>query len=156
MQDNCEGGGWRSRDAAQRRRCGGVPAACFTLDPDVDLDIAHAPTANPVWRADQNTCESIGEFTLQQPGHLRIAAFVPRPGFAILRLRSYPAWQVTVDRQSITSFPTRVDGLIVVPVPKGIVQIEALWRNPRGIAAGWLISMTALILGAARFCFFRD
>jgi uncharacterized membrane protein YfhO len=41
-----------------------------------------------------------------------------------------------------------MDGLIAVPVPKGAVQIEALWRNPPGIAAGWLVSLVALILCA--------
>ena len=127
-----------------------LPAACFTLNPTVDLDVAHAPNANPVWRPDQNACQPLGDFTLQKPEHLRIAAIVPRPGFAILRLRSYPAWHVTVDGHPITSFPTRIDGLIAVPVPKGAVEIEAFWRNPRGIAAGWLINMAALILCAAR------
>jgi hypothetical protein len=126
-----------------------LPPACFTPNPTVDLDVAHAPNANPVWRPDQSACEPLGDFTLQQPEHLRIAGIVPRPGFAILRLRSYPAWHVTVDGQPITSFPTRIDGLIVVPVPKGTVQIEALWRNPPGIAAGWMVSMAALILCAA-------
>jgi hypothetical protein len=126
-----------------------LPPACFTPNPTVDLYVAHAPNANPVWRPGQNACEPLGDFTLQQPEHLRIAAIVPRPGFAILRLRSYPAWRVTVDGQPVTRFPTRIDGLIAVPVPKGAVQIEALWRNPPSIAAGWLVSMAALILCAA-------
>jgi hypothetical protein len=125
-----------------------LPPACFTTDPAVNLNATHAPNANPVWRAGQSACEAIGDFTLQQPEHLRIATIAPRPGFAILRLRSYPAWLVTVDGRPVTSFPARIDGLMAVPVPKGAVQIEAQWRNPAGVAAGWLISIAALVLCA--------
>ncbi len=125
-----------------------LPPACFTPDPTVDLGVADAPNENPVWRPGQDACEPLGDFTLQQPEHVVIAAIAPRPGFAILRLRCYPAWRVTVDGQPVTTFPARMDGLMAVPVPKGAVQIEALWRNPPGIAAGWLVSLVALILCA--------
>jgi len=59
--------------------------------------------------------------------------------YLILRLRSYPAWQVKVNGKAAASLPLRADGLIAVPVSQGPADIAVDWTaTPDTILARWL------------------
>jgi hypothetical protein len=65
----------------------------------------------------------------------------------ILRLRSFPAWQVKVNSQIVNSLPRRSDGLIAVPVPAGPVDLTVEWTTtPDVVIARWLSLLSLLAL----------
>ena len=75
-----------------------------------------------------------------------MAAVTPRAGFLIIRLRSYPAWRVTVNGRGISAMPARDDGLMAVPVTQGAVELTFDWTvTPDAIAGRW-VSIVALVL----------
>jgi hypothetical protein len=128
----------------------GLPDACLAEDFDTELGVAPSPEANPVWRADQGSCITTAAATLRQPEHLRIAMTAVHAGFVILKLRSYPAWRVTVNGQPADALlaraPAREDGLIVVRVPQGPVELAADWTNTSDMIVGRLLSAVAVLL----------
>jgi hypothetical protein len=127
----------------------GLPQACFNTNPLTVLGLGGDDT-NPTWNPSQGTCE--GTFSAAPnpgkppAGHLRIAAVTGRAGFLILRLRSYPAWRVMVNGQPVTSLPRREDGLMVVPVPQGPVDLTVDWSTTCDVIAGRWFSAIALAL----------
>jgi len=126
-----------------------LPAACLISDPSIALG-AHAVESDadsaPVWQAAQGSCEATFAATNNQAEHLRIAAVTPHAGFLILRLRSYPAWQVKVNGQPVSDLPRRDDGLMAVPVPQGSVDLTVDWTTTPDVLAGRWISALALLL----------
>ena len=66
----------------------------------------------------------------------------------VLKLRTYPAWQVKVNGQPAGSLPAREDGLMVMPVPEGPVQITVDWTTTADVVTGRWLSMLALALMA--------
>ncbi|MGC1461750.1 MAG: hypothetical protein WA802_06085 [Terracidiphilus sp.] len=129
----------------------GLPQACLVSDYAVTLGKpAVDPDAPPAWNASQGSCEATyGAAPSSQPEHLRFAATISRPGFLVLRLRSYPAWVVKVNGQVISSFPERPnrdDGLMVVPVSRGEVAVSADWKaTPDVIVSRWLSGLSMLL-----------
>jgi hypothetical protein len=71
---------------------------------------------------------------------------LPRPGYLVLRLRSYPAWRVLFNGQPAANLPQRADGLIAVPVPQGPVDLTVDWTTTPDVLAGRWLSGLALIL----------
>jgi hypothetical protein len=130
----------------------GLPDACLVSDPSTVLGKADPdnPDSNPVWSPGQNSCLAIfatvnGART--NPEHRTIRAAVPRPGYLVLRLLSYPAWRVRVNGQFVTALPRRNDGLMAVPVPQGPVDLTVDWATTPDVLAGrWLSSMSVLLL----------
>jgi len=82
---------------------------------------------------------------LRQPEHMRLATFTAQAGFLILRLRSYPAWRVTVNGKLATGLPARVDGLMAVPIPQGPVVLTVDWTTTPDVIAGRFASVLALL-----------
>jgi hypothetical protein len=107
----------------------------------------------PAWDAGQGSCEATfarapypGKIEYQ---HLRIAALTPHAGYLILRLRTFPAWRVRVNGQPAVFAPTRDDGLMVVAVPQGAVDLTADWTTTPDIVAGrWLSGLGLLFVTA--------
>jgi hypothetical protein len=66
-------------------------------------------------------------------------------GFVILRLRSYPAWRVTLNGHDVADLQARVDGLISVPVAPGQVDLAVDWRSTPDVLAGRGLSALGLI-----------
>jgi hypothetical protein len=65
----------------------------------------------------------------------------------ILRLVSYPAWRIRVNGQTQTALPRRDDGLIVVPVPQGPVDLTVDWiRSPDVVAGRWVSAFSLFLL----------
>lgn len=56
------------------------------------------------------------------------------PGWAVLRLREFPAWRVTVNGRP-AKLAHRADGLLAVAVGKDRAQIAVNWQRPM---AGWV------------------
>lgn len=124
----------------------GLPDACLTDNFDTELGIAPAPEDNPAWQPQQGTCLAVATSSLRQPEHIRINIVAPRSGFLILRLRSYPAWRVTLNGRPAANLPARVDGLIAVPVAQGPVEVKADWTTTPDVLLGRWVSAVALLL----------
>jgi hypothetical protein len=125
----------------------GLPDACLADRSGVKLGIAASLDATPDWRADQGTCAATVAATLRQPEHLRIVATVAHAGFLILRLRSYPAWRITVNGRLATNLPARADGLITIPVEQGPVDVAADWTTTSDvILSRWLSGAAVMLL----------
>jgi hypothetical protein len=122
----------------------GLPDACLTSDFDTELGVASTPKVNPAWRADQDSCIATATAIERRPEHMRITTVTAQAGFLILRLRSYPAWRVTVNGQRAASLPPRVDGLIAVPVARGPVNLTVDWTTTPDVIAGRWVSALAL------------
>jgi hypothetical protein len=138
----------------------GLPDACLVSDPSVALGKPNPddPDANPAWSPP--SCDATYTFLgdgATNPEHRQIRAFVAHPGYLVLRLLSYPAWQVRVNRQILNQDranapPKRDDGLIVVPVPQGQVAIAVDWIITRDVIAGrWISALSVLLVAALWF-----
>jgi hypothetical protein len=134
-----------------------LPDACLVSDPSVSLGKPDPddPDANPVWSPDQGSCQATfatlhGNQT--NPEHREIRATTSHAGYLLLRLVSYPAWRIRVNGQTQTALPRRGDGLIVVPVPQGPVDVTVDWmRSPDVLAGRWVSAFSVLLLAVLAF-----
>lgn len=130
----------------------GLPDGCLVSNPAVVLGKPDPddPDANPVWSPDQGSCLAVLHFAHgleTNPEHRTMRATTPHAGFLVLRLLSYPAWRVRVNQQTLTDLPKRSDGLIVVPVPQGPVDLTVDWtRSPDVLAGRWVSALSVLLL----------
>jgi hypothetical protein len=132
----------------------GLPDACLVSDPSLVLGKPDPddPDANPIWNPDQGSCQAT--FTAlhgsqTDPEHREIRATTAQAGYLLLRLVSYPAWRIRVNGQPQTALPRRDDGLIVVPVPEGAVDLTVDWtRSPDVLAGRWVSAVSLLLLAA--------
>jgi hypothetical protein len=129
----------------------GLPGACLVSDPATVLGtLPNGPITDetaPAWNAGQNSCDATLGWQSGSPEHKRLLAFVRHPGFLILRLRGYPAWRVAVNGRPAGALPQRDDGLMVVPVPQGLVNLTVDWADPPVVIAGrWLSVLAAMLL----------
>jgi hypothetical protein len=127
----------------------GLPQSCLATSPTAAL--GEGSEGAPLeWSPDQHSC--IATYAAapdpSQPAaeHLKITALTPQAGTLILRLRSYPAWQVRLNGQFIDHLPERDDGLIAVPVPQGPVTVTADWTTTRDVLLSRWLTGLALIL----------
>jgi hypothetical protein len=129
----------------------GLRAACLTTDPTAVLgappsDESPENPENPVWTAQQGSCDATFAATLDRPEHLRIHALLVHSGALVLRLRSYPAWQIKINGRPVSDLPRREDGLIAVPVPQGPVGLSIDWIATPDVRWGRWLSGVALLL----------
>jgi len=125
----------------------GLPDACFVSDPLKALDGSAPSETKPAGTSANGSCEETFSLQHGQPERLRLDANLPYSGFLILRIRSYPAWRITINRQIATNLPQRDDGLIAVPVPQGPIHLAVDWTNTRDVLAGrWLSALCVLLL----------
>jgi hypothetical protein len=127
----------------------GLPDACLVSDPSVTLG-KPAGGGTLVWNPAQGSCEATYSAETTRGAapakHLRFRALLSRPGFLVLRLRTYPAWLVRVNGKTISSLPERDDGLISVPVPQGPVNLTVDWTTTPDVIAARCLSLLALLL----------
>jgi len=132
-----------------------LPEAC--LADSATTTLGRDSDGQMEWGADQGSCtQTFPAAPLPaRPAaeHLRIEADPRKDGFLILRLRSYPAWQVRVNGQLKENLPERADGLIVVPVAAGHDSITADWTaTPDVLLSRWLSGFALLLFaGLWRF-----
>jgi hypothetical protein len=131
----------------------GLPLACLVSDPATELGKDGGdPDTPPAWDAAQGSCEAtFAEAQTSRPEHLRITATAAHGGYMVLRLRSYPAWRVTVNGQAVDSLPARLplraDGLLAVPVPAGPVNLSVDWTATSDVIfARWVSGLSLLAL----------
>jgi hypothetical protein len=124
-----------------------LPGACLTNSPTALLgQHSEFPDTNPDWDADQGSCLSTAEWRGPSVEHRRIDTALPRSGYLVLRLRTYPAWTVTLNDRPASPAATRDDGLYVFAVPAGPVHIAADWTTTPDALAGRCLSLVALLL----------
>lgn len=124
----------------------GLPQACLVTDPRARLG-AQNSDGNLIWKPEQGGCEPMYPAAADEnPEHLRLEGVVGHAGFLILRLRSFPAWRVTVNGSPVNHPVKRADGLVVVPVVGGKVMVAADWTATTDVQVGRGISAVALIL----------
>ncbi len=130
----------------------GLPDACLVSDPSTALGKPDRddPDANPIWTPDQPGC--LATFGAAHdadagPENRRFRITTPQPGYLVLRLLRYPAWTVRLNGQLVNALPQRDDGLIVVPVPSGKLDLNLDWTiTPDIIAGRWLSRVSVLLL----------
>jgi hypothetical protein len=140
-------------DADNTQIATGLPAACLATDPATKLGIIDTLGANPDWWVEQGSCLASFDASptpgLDPAEHLRIHASLRQSGYLILRLCVYPAWRVTVNGRPITALPQREDGLMVVPVQQGPIDLAVDWTaTPDVIAGRWLSVLGVFALTA--------
>ena len=67
------------------------------------------------------------------------------PGFAVLRLMNYPAWQVHVNGAITTTRPHRDDGLMSIPIQTGLTRIEITYATTPDVWYGRTLSAASLL-----------
>jgi hypothetical protein len=132
----------------------GLPDACLVRDPNLALATAEGGMT-PVWNPDKGLCDATFSWIARKGKlpieHLHLADVAPHAGYLVLRLRSYAAWRVLVDNQIVTSLPRREDGLMVVPVPQGPVDLKVDWRTTSDQTVGRWLSLLALMFIAGLY-----
>ena len=128
-----------------------LPDTCLVSNPATVLGLLPADADPdqpvPVWSAAQGSCLATFGWQPDSPEHRRLTAEISRAGFLVLRLRAFPAWRVRLNGQSVASQPLRGDGLIVVPVQPGPVELTVDWTTTADVVAGrWLSGLAVLAL----------
>lgn len=126
----------------------GLPDACLVSDPLIPLG-QQASDGTVNWNASQGTCKATFS-AIAPPGqaraeHLLIQARLDQAGYLVLRLRTYPAWRISVNGRTMAGLPVRDDGLMAVPVPSGAVQVAVNWTMTPDVIAGWSLSYLSAI-----------
>jgi hypothetical protein len=125
----------------------GLTDVCVVDRPDRILGSGAGPDQNPYWDASQGSCLATARASVRTPEHLRVSFESPRSGWAVLKLRRYPTWRVRVNGVEVGAEPERKDGLIVLPVVQGLVDVAVDWKTTRDVVAGrWLTGISVLSL----------
>jgi hypothetical protein len=80
-----------------------------------------------------------------RPERKSVTIATQSPGYAVLRLVDYAAWQIRLNGITTSTRPRRDDGLIVVPVVAGTSRIEALYTATPDVIWGRALSVTSLL-----------
>ena len=135
----------------------GLPGACLVTNADTTL--GNLPKGDqgddgiPVWDDEQGSCDqTFPASPVRVRGraeHFGLLAVTDHAGYLVLRLTSYPAWQVTVNGRVATELPKRDDGLLAVPVLAGPVTLSVDWTTTPDVVAGRRLSVVSLLAIAA-------
>ncbi len=132
----------------------GLPGACLVTDPEVVLgESSGQDDSAPVWDYPQRSCdEAYPPSPVRAKNgaeHFEVLAVSDHAGYWILRVRTYPAWQVRVNGHPVGAMPRREDGLMAVPVPAGPVLLTVDWTTTPDVVAGrWLSALAAALVTA--------
>ncbi|HVU47076.1 MAG TPA: hypothetical protein VHD85_13180 [Terracidiphilus sp.] len=144
-----------------------IPDACL-LNNSPETSVQGETGLVPAWRGESAYCNSTGWQQLNllsgssgsaAPNYLPeqkwFRGVAEHAGYAILRLRYYPAWAVEVNGVPVTGVAEQERGLIAVPVPKGNVLISVDWTTTGDVVVGRWVSGVALLLVTCLFIFER-
>jgi hypothetical protein len=124
-----------------------LPDACLASSPFIQLGHGEEGTT-PRYR--EGACEATFSWSEnnidKNAEHLRLGATATHDGYMVLKLRAYPAWQIRVNGALTKSMPNREDGLMVLPVHAGPVQIAVDWTTTKDVITGRWLSALALAL----------
>jgi len=120
-----------------------------------DAETATAATGedegNPAYTPDPSE-ELSAQIAIQhwQPEQKTLTITARSPGFAVLRLMDYPAWQVRANQAAVGARPHRNDGLMTIPIQPGATRIEIAYAATvdvwwgRGLTAASLLLLLAI------------
>jgi hypothetical protein len=120
-----------------------LPEACLVSDPLTTLGEGD-PGSEPAWYPEQGSCDEIFAAQTWQPEHKQLQIDSDHIGFLILRLRRYPAWQITINSRSVPASPSREDGLMVLPINAGPSTIDIRWQTTPDARWGQTVSLISL------------
>jgi hypothetical protein len=124
-----------------------LPAGCLVDDPNQVLGAVVGDDPQPQWAASQKSCRAaLAEPAVADARHWEARGDLPSPGYLVLRLRRYPAWDLRVNGRAVADLGSREDGLMVAAVPAGRVDVTAGWRVTPDVRRGRWISLGALAL----------
>ena len=126
-----------------------LPAACLVNDASTMLGEANADDPQPVWSAGQGSCDPFPVIATGGEEHRRVRGMASHAGYLVLRLRRYPAWNVRINAVTVTDQGNREDGLIVVPVQAGFVDVTMDWTTTPDVKLGLWITLIALFAAAS-------
>jgi hypothetical protein len=121
----------------------GLPFACLVSDPAKVLGQGD-PDMTPDWWPEQGSCEAIYAGASGSYQHPRLRADAPHAGYLIVRLRRYPAWQLSLNGQRVSAMPHRQDGLMAVAVPRGPFALNVDWTTTPDVIVGRLVSLASI------------
>lgn len=142
-----------------------LPDACL-LENSPETSVQGNAGSAPAWHGESANCNSTGWQQLSLvsatsgpatanylPEQKFFRGIADHAGYAILRLRYYPAWAVTVNGVPVTAVEEQGRGLMAVPVPQGHVLISADWTTTEDVVTARWMSALALLLVALLFFF---
>jgi hypothetical protein len=110
----------------------GLPDGCLVSDPKQLLGETTEGMA-PVWYSEQGSCDDTFIADKWQNEDKVLDVEADHDGYLVLRLLRYPAWRITENGAPVRSQGNREDGLIVIPVPQGTVNVEVRWTNQTAV-----------------------
>lgn len=127
-----------------------LPQACLTNGPNLELGKADAD-GNLVWDASQGSCDAtFARFTAMpniSPDRIQIVGSAPHSGYLVVRLLSYPAWQMNLNRNPVAHVFVRKDGLMAVSIPQGAFVLTARWTATSDVVlARWISGLSVFAL----------
>jgi hypothetical protein len=127
-----------------------LPAGCLVANAAAALGKTSADNAQPSWAADQRSClAALPSVVAADANHWTARGELQMGGYLVLRLRRYPAWDVKVNGRPEMDVGHREDGLMVVPVAAGPVDVRADWRATPDVWKGrWISLASSLVLAA--------
>jgi hypothetical protein len=110
----------------------GLPDGCLVSDPKQVLGETAEGMA-PVWYSEQGSCDDTFTADKWQNEDKVLDVESDHDGYLVLRLLRYPAWRITENGAPVSAQGNREDGLIVIPVPQGTVNVEVRWTNQTSV-----------------------
>ena len=123
----------------------GLPDACLIKDASAILAPQTEPSSNPQWDSSLGVCIAIYHLSERDSEHRTLQAQIPDTGYLVLRLLSFPAWRIRVNGRTVSSLPNRDDGLVVIPIPRGAVQINVDWTTTPDVRLSRWISLLGVL-----------
>jgi len=124
----------------------GLPDACLVGDAGTTLGRVNDDQVL-AWTAGEASCAATFARAREATAeHFALETNVPRAGYLVLKLRSYPAWAVRVNGARPANLPQREDGLVAVPVAAGRVRVTADWTTTPDVWAGRGLTALGVLL----------
>jgi 6-pyruvoyl-tetrahydropterin synthase related domain len=104
---------------------------------------------NPDWQPNEkDLLPAIVQIKRWQVEHMTAEVQSPQPGYAVLRVMDYPAWQVYVNSKPAPRLH-RDDGLLALPIPSGTSTIDVRYIATPDVWAGRAVSLVSLLIWIA-------
>lgn len=118
-------------------------SACLLKD---DTAAVSAQLPPPAWLGNTLECRAKFAAVSLLPEHKEWRGIADAAGTLVLRLRSFPAWVVTVNGHPVKAEADHRYGLLAVPVPQGNVDVRVDWKTTEDVEVGRWVSLLSLIL----------
>jgi hypothetical protein len=115
-------------------------------DAEVAVTDTNQDDGNPVYVPSDKDHRPI-QVKIEQwlPDQKALTITTKSPGYAVLRLMDYPAWQVFASGTRVLNRPRRDDGLMTIAVPAGTTHIEIKYAATPDVWCGRGLSIASLL-----------